>query len=98
MAKRPSLKALDTRLNAAPPRAPAKERSAETPGAAPVAARKKQPSREGKKVVTVYLPESVWRDVKMLAARTDTTIDALMRRGLDMVLMQHGVNRGAVQE
>jgi hypothetical protein len=34
----------------------------------------------------------------MLAARTDTTIDAIMRRGLDMVLMQHGVNRGAVEE
>ena len=38
-------------------------------------------SRRGKKVITVYLPESVWRDAKMLAVRTDTTIDAIMRRG-----------------
>ena len=55
----------------------------------------RQPSRRGKKVVTVYLPESVWRDAKMLAARTDTTIDAIMRRGLDVVFAEHGVNRGA---
>jgi hypothetical protein len=51
--------------------------------------------RSGKKVVTVYLPESVWRDAKMLAVRTDTTIDAIMRRGLDLVFAEHGINRGA---
>ncbi len=55
----------------------------------------KQPGRAGKKVVSVYLPESVWRDAKILAARTDTTIDALMRRGLDLVFAVHGINRGA---
>ncbi len=71
--------------------------AASVSGAQPRAA-KKQPSREGKKVVTVYLSPSVWRDVKLLAAKTDTTIDALMRRGLDMVLAEHGVNRGAVEE
>ncbi len=49
-------------------------------------------------MVTVYLSPSVWRDVKLLAAKTDTTIDALMRRGLDMVLAEHGINRGAVEE
>jgi hypothetical protein len=81
-----------------PPLSPARERSGETPADTPAPARKKQPGRESKKVVTVYPPESVWRDGKMLAARTDTTIDAIMRRGLDMVLMQHGVNRGAVEE
>jgi len=51
--------------------------------------------RSGKKVVTVYLPESVWRDAKMLAVRTDATIDAIMRRGLDVVFAEHGVIRGA---
>jgi hypothetical protein len=57
--------------------------------------KQRQPSRRGKKVVTVYLPESVWRDAKMLAARTDTTIDAIMRRGLDVVFAEHAINRGA---
>ena len=33
-----------------------------------------QPSRIGKKVVTVYLSESLWREAKILAARTDNTI------------------------
>ena len=60
-----------------------------------VPVKQQQPSRRGKKVVTVYLPESVWRDAKMLAVRTDTTIDAIMRRGLDVVFAEHGVNRGA---
>ena len=59
------------------------------------AAPKPQPGRAGKKVVTVYLPESVWRDVKVLAAKTDNTIDALMREGLDLIFEKHGINRGA---
>jgi hypothetical protein len=85
--KRPSLKALDRRNNVTdfPPAATTTTRAASP-----------QPSRVGKKVVTVYLPESIWRDLKVLAAKTDSTIDALMRQGLDMVFAQHGVNRGAV--
>jgi hypothetical protein len=90
MTKRPSLKALD-RHPAPSVEAVVNKESA--PVAAPV--KRQQPSRHGKKVVTVYLPESVWRDAKMLAARTDTTIDAIMRRGLDLVFAEHGVNRGA---
>lgn len=88
MSKRPSLKALERHPapaavaeEAAPPR--------------PAARSKQQPSRTGKKVVTVYLSESVWREVKVLAAKTDSTIDALMRRGLDLVLAEHKLNRGA---
>jgi hypothetical protein len=46
-------------------------------------------------VVTVYLAESAWRELKMLAARSDTTIDAIMRRGLDLVFAEHAINRGA---
>ena len=86
--KRPSLKALDRRNNVTdfPPAASVASSTGNRP----------QPSRVGKKVVTVYLPESIWRDLKVLAAKTDSTIDALMRQGLDMVFAQHGVNRGAV--
>ncbi len=49
---------------------------------------KPQPSRIGKKSVTVYLPEATWRDLKVLAATTDTTIDALMRRGVELVFAE----------
>jgi len=87
MQKRPRLKAIE--------RHPALV-SIET--AQPISeAPKQQPSRIGKKVVTVYLSESVWREVKILAARTDNTIDGLMRRGLDLVLAELRANRGAVE-
>ena len=54
---------------------------------------KPQPSRIGKKSVTVYLPEVHWRELKILAATTDTTIDALMRRGVDLVLTEHKTSK-----
>ena len=54
---------------------------------------KPQPSRIGKKSVTVYLPENVWRELRILAATTDSTIDKLMRRGVDLVLAEHKTNR-----
>ena len=46
-------------------------------------------------MVTVYLSESVWRELKVFAAKTDNTIDGLMRRGLDLVFAEHKINRGA---
>jgi hypothetical protein len=50
---------------------------------------KPQPSRIGKKSVSVYLPENIWRELRILAATTDTTIDKLIRRGIDLVLAEH---------
>jgi hypothetical protein len=91
MTKRPSLKALDRRLSAVP------EQPHDEDAGSLASARtsKPQPSRTGKKVVTVYLSESVWRDLKVLAAQTDSTIDGLMRRGLDHVFAEYKINRGA---
>ena len=54
---------------------------------------KPQPSRIGKKSVTVYLPEANWRELKILAATTDTTIDALLRRGVDLVLAERKTSK-----
>jgi hypothetical protein len=87
MTKRPSLKALDTR-----PSAPAPIFALD-----PDEPKKLRPQqgRVGKKVMTVYLEESVWRDLKVLAAKTDTTLDALAKEGLDLIFEKHGVNRGA---
>jgi uncharacterized protein YacL len=47
-----------------------------------------QPSRIGKKSVTVYLPQNVWRELRILAATSDSTIDKLIRRGIDLVLAE----------
>jgi hypothetical protein len=87
MSKRPSLKALERHTTVSP--------TVEGVAHSPAAGGKPQPSRVGKKVVTVYLSESVWRELKVLAAKNDSTIDALMRRGLDHVFAEHRVNRGA---
>jgi hypothetical protein len=88
MNKRPSLKALERHPAIVPS-------SDELPDLQSAGTGKPQPSRVGKKVVTVYLSESVWRDLKVLAAKTDATIDGLMRHGLDLVFAEHHVNRGA---
>jgi len=88
MTKRPSLKSLERPATISH----AVEEVAHSQAAV---GSKQQPSRVGKKVVTVYLSESVWRELKVLAAKTDSTIDALMRRGLDHVFAEHRVNRGA---
>jgi predicted transcriptional regulator len=50
---------------------------------------KLQPSRTGKKSVSVHLSPEKWREVKILAVTTDTTIDAIMRRALDLVVAEH---------
>jgi hypothetical protein len=88
MSKRPSLKALERHATLPTAVEEPAPRQTGTQG-------KPQPSRVGKKVVTVYLPENVWRELKVLAAKTDSTIDQLMRRGLDHVFAEHKVNRGA---
>jgi hypothetical protein len=89
MTKRPSLKSIAT------PPPPAPLSIAPSPPAGP---RSQQPSRVGKKVVSVYLTETVWRDLKLLAVKTDTTIDALVRQGIDHVFAEHNVNRGASED
>jgi hypothetical protein len=45
-------------------------------------------SRARKKSVTLYLPTDRWRELKILATVLDTTMDALMRRGVDLVLAE----------
>jgi hypothetical protein len=50
---------------------------------------KSSPSRAGKRSVTLYLPVDTWRELKILATVMDTTMDALMRCGVDLVLAEH---------
>jgi hypothetical protein len=44
--------------------------------------------RSGKKCVTLYLPVDKWRELKIAATILDTTLDALMRGGVDLVLAE----------
>jgi predicted transcriptional regulator len=50
---------------------------------------KPEPVVTGKKSVSLHLSPEKWREVKILAVTTDTTIDAIMRRALDLVVAEH---------
>ena len=52
---------------------------------------KSSASRAGKKRVTLHLPVNKWRELKMLATMLNTTMDALTRCGLDLVLAEREV-------
>jgi hypothetical protein len=54
---------------------------------------KPQPSRVGKKSVTVYVPENIWRELRIMAAMTDSTIDKIIRSGIDHVLAEYKKKR-----
>jgi hypothetical protein len=45
--------------------------------------------RSGKKSVTVYLSVVMWRELRVLAALNDTTLDALLRRGAELVRAEY---------
>ena len=45
-------------------------------------------ARDGKKSVTLYLPVEKWRELKILSVKLDTTLDRLLRRGVDLVLAE----------
>jgi hypothetical protein len=47
---------------------------------------KPESSRTGKKSVTVYLSTEKWRELKIIAALTDATLDRLLQEGADMVI------------
>jgi hypothetical protein len=47
----------------------------------------------GEKRVTFYLPVAKRRELKVLAIVLDTTVDALVRRGVDLVLTERPTKR-----
>ena len=49
-----------------------------------------RPDRAGKKGVVLHLPVDLWRDLKILAAKQDTTLQALGVQALEGLLAAHG--------
>ena len=43
-------------------------------------------TRRGRKSAVVYLQVEKWRELKVIAALTDTTLDKLLESGADMVI------------
>ena len=48
----------------------------------------------GRKSAVVYLQVEKWRELKVIAALTDTTLDKLLQSGADMVIEKFKRTRG----
>ncbi len=53
----------------------------------------RQPSRIGKRAVTFYLSPEAYRQLRVLSATTDKSIQLLMTEALDWQFQQHDMHR-----
>lgn len=56
---------------------------------------KRPPSREGKRVLSVYLDPLAWKQLRQLALDADTTTQALGEEAINLLFNKHGLNRSA---
>ena len=89
MTKRPSL---FTPKNAAAVTTTLPEDTAEPPAKSST---QKQPSRVGKRVLTIYLDPLAWKQLRQLALDEDTTTQALGEEAVNLLFAKHGINRSA---
>jgi hypothetical protein len=94
MSKRPSLFAPKPDRVSAPD--PAAEEAA-APSAVPEMppATKRPPSREGKRVLSIYLDPLAWKQLRQLALDADTSTQALGEEAVNLLFAKHGINRSA---
>ena len=85
MAKRPSLFAAATAQPASPNRSALPE----------VEAKKsvRPPSREGKRVLSIYLPPEAWKQLRMLSLNLETSTQALGEEAINLLFEKHRLNR-----
>jgi hypothetical protein len=55
----------------------------------------KQPSRVGKRVLTIYLDPLAWKQLRQLALDEGTTTQALGEEAVNLLFTKHGINRSA---
>ena len=88
MAKKPDLRQALKPRNDSPPAQPAPQR--ESAAAATLNNPHFRPSREGKTNVTGYFPLAVKKQLRILAADRDTTIQELLAEALNDLFAKHG--------
>jgi hypothetical protein len=59
----------------------------------PVIASKRPPSREGKRVLSIYLPPEAWKQLRMLAVNLETSTQDLGEEAINMLFEAHRLNR-----
>lgn len=80
------------------PSAPSKPAAAEPPATPPPAAADARrhavaKSRQGKRNATAYLEPEALQQLKMIAVREDTTVQALLVEGINEVFAKRGLSR-----
>lgn len=56
---------------------------------------RRAPSREGKRVVSIYLDPLAWKQLRQLALERDTTTQALGEEAINLLFQAHRLNRSA---
>jgi hypothetical protein len=64
-----------------------------TPESEPVTASKRPPSREGKRVLSIYLKPEAWKQLRMLAVNLETSTQDLGEEALNLLFEAHRLNR-----
>ncbi len=93
MAKRPSLFATSQPENSdVPVAAPSVKASVE---ASPAGTTRRPPSREGKRILSIYLDPLAWKQLRQLALDHETTTQALGEEAVNLLFAKNGINRSA---
>jgi hypothetical protein len=95
MSKRPSLFKVQPAATAAIDDEPEAEAFAPNESEAGTPSRKRPPSREGKRILSIYLDPLAWKQLRMLALETDTTAQALGEEAINLLFAKHRINRSA---
>ena len=86
---------LDRQAASAPPTpAPSRRRAKGTASVEPSLTPQNRPSREGKRLVAGHFDARIAKQLRILAAEEDTTIQALLEEAIDLLFVKKG--RGAV--
>ena len=86
MTKRPSLFAAVAAQSEAEPPPTVVEIAARKPTARP-------PSREGKRVLSIYLPPEAWKQLRMLSLNLESSTQALGEEAINLLFEKHRLNR-----
>ena len=90
MTKRPSLFAPKPASAEAEPIAPVTEPVTEKPVARSKA---RPPSREGKRILSIYLKPEAWRQLRMLSVNLESPTQALGEEAINLLFEKHRLNR-----
>lgn len=93
MAKRPSLFTVPATPAASTPTPESPASVIEAPATPTRSTR--PPSREGKRVLSIYLDPVAWKQLRQLALQEETTTQALGEEAINLLFSQHGLNRSA---